>query len=71
MTLELTEDERHLLQMALYEYVHCSGRDQPDEYMKKRYPKEEGYTNEFLKSKNEDVRKRVCLALQLREKLSN
>ncbi len=66
LTLELSSDEVQLLQMALYEYVMVRCAGDVDKYVAERYPKSEGYTDNFINSKKETVKKFIKLANGLR-----
>lgn len=72
MILELSEDEKILLQMALADYIYMRGVnfDERREYVRRRYP-EDQYTPAFLKEKLESVVKFTTLATELRQRLFN
>jgi hypothetical protein len=68
MAVPQDQQERMILQSALYEYI--SHRQQPDVqgYVDKRYPLAEGYTEQFRKDKVASVRKNIELAEAMRKR---
>ena len=63
--LGLTDHEAGLLiREALGEFI--SARHPVADYVKKRYPRESGYSNMFLDDKDKEVQKRIAWAICLK-----
>lgn len=65
MELKLTDDEVQLLQGALWEYM----RARENNYIDRRYPLSEGYTENFRMEKEKSVAKNMGVAYELRKRL--
>ncbi len=67
LTLQLSDQDTQLLQMALYEYINA--RSPAKEYVEKRYPLGEFISEAWQENKLKSVRNRVEDAIALRSRL--